>query len=79
VFPANIVPVVWADVLNKPMLDIFFAAVTNEEEDANVAVSLNVLEPELEAAVTATLFDTSDSPDRAVSVAAGAPPVPRAT
>ena len=75
-FPANIVPVVWADVLNKPTLEMFLDADTKEFEELKVAVSLSVLEPELEAAVIACLLSTSDSPAKAVAVAAGAPPVP---
>jgi len=48
VFPANIVPVVTAEVLKSPIFEIFLVAVTKESELLNVAVKRQVFEPELQ-------------------------------
>lgn len=85
VLPANNEPdaVVGPETLNKPMFEMFAEAVTNEFADENVAVKRTVFEFDDVAAVTAErttdpepFVDTS--PAKAVSVAPGAPPVPRA-
>ena len=56
-----------------------FEPVTKESEDAKVAVNRTVLDPEEDAAVTAALLATADSPSSDVAAAPGTEPVPSAT
>lgn len=68
-------PAFVADEFTRPRFAIFAEAVTNAFDDANTATNLAVFELTTDV-LTLALLPPVSCPERVVSVASGAPPVP---